>query len=238
MPRYPVVFYNVGPFGENGRRDNILRAELHAIASTGPKVIGLCETVGWGSLPNLVGYRKVRNRETAGRSNIAAYVRADLDFGDGDDVRWHDLNVTWARTEHPGQHDPRSLLELNIEGDQWLIGHHPPITRNNDTGPARDEHLDLLARRMAPWTRPDWDERTADDKANARKRLRVLLWDPNGAGQQLATRIGGWSEGSSIEGGVVRGGHFVKARKQGSVGGVRMGSDHHGAFLATVVDDR
>lgn len=245
---YSVAFYNVGPIGENGRGPGVLETELKALAGTGAKVIGACETIGWGDLPDLRNYDKIRSRKKDGRANVAAWIHQSLDFRP-QDVRWHDLETQWQRTEHPGMHAARSFLEVVIDGGQWFFGHQPPrgikdIHGNWATDEAQQEGVNLLARRMQPENRDGWAARTQASKKKALNRLRLVLWDPNRdphapvvepGPNQLAHRIGGWAAGTPIEGGVIRGGQFTKPRKQAVVTGVHLGSDHHGAFLATVV---
>lgn len=256
--RYPVAVYNVGPFGENGRGGGDLARELVGFVRSGRKVIALVETIGWGDLPTLKEFWCVRDASTEGRANLSVYVAKTLAFDPDTDARWHPRTVTWLRTEGPhggtpqaGAHPAREDLELTIGGGQWGVWHQPPRGIRDPKPPhewitdrAQQEGVDLWSRRMAPWLRDDWSARTPESQKAARGRLRVLLGDPNRdpdapanvpGPHMLADRIDGWRAGTSIEGGVVRGGGFVAARKQPSVGGVHLGSDHHGAFLATVV---
>ena len=151
-------------------------------------------------------------------------------------------------------HPPRQDLELDVDGGQWGFWHQPPRGIRDPEPPhepitdrAQQEGVDLWARRMGPWLRDDWSDRSPESRKRAHDRLRVLLGDPNRdpnapatepGPRMLADRISGWRAGTAIEGGVIRGGHFTHARKQPGVGGVHLGSDHRGAFLVTVVPDR
>ena len=109
-----VKFYNCAPAGDPGRRLQLPR-ELSALAKSGPRVIGLAETIGY-DLPKLGGYTLIRDTSRPGRANVAAYVEKGHDLRD---VTWHDLTQTWSRTEHPGTHPARSWLEFYLDGDQF-----------------------------------------------------------------------------------------------------------------------
>lgn len=261
LTRFPMVFYNIGPFHEAGRDEADLERELHGMTRSRPEVvgIGLCETAGWGGLPTLPGfYPPIRDRSTQGRANVSAYLSRGLRFEPGSE-RWHDRKIQWERTEHDSanesrdNHPARSDLEVVASDVQFGFAHQPPagirsIRPPHDwiTDEAQQEGIDLWTARMAPWTREDWDERSPESKREAKQRLRMLFWDPNRdphaplsepGPHMLAHRIGGHQEGTSIEGCVVRGGHPYRPRKQRQVGGVKMGSDHKGAFLTTVVKE-
>lgn len=104
--RRVVWFYNV----RVGRRELVVRRELYAMLRQ-PRTLAvfLVEASGY-DLPRAPRFELVRDRSTRSRSNIAAYVRR----GHLRSAEWVDLRKTWRRTEHAGQHDPRSLLVLVI----------------------------------------------------------------------------------------------------------------------------
>lgn len=93
-----------------GRPEQEVAAELNAILST-RRTLGLfmCEAVGY-DLPDSLRFGLVRDRGTEARANLAAYVR----IGHLEGHTWHDLRGRWRRTEHPGQHAPRAILEVEI----------------------------------------------------------------------------------------------------------------------------
>jgi hypothetical protein len=213
------LFYNLGP----GRSSIAVTHELQGMAVMSPRVIGLCEAIGY-PLPDLEGYRLVRDTSRPGRANVAAYVRRDLDYRWH---RWHDLTQTWPRTEHPGTHPPRSILELRIGPMQVIVHHQPPRTRHEDSRRGQLEGVIVLDGLMGPsW----W--------STSRRRPRLLLLDANrrpgvpGPGpDSLALRIGGTVHGHEIDGAVSR--RFTPRRVlyRLRVPGATLHSDHPwGAF--------
>lgn len=255
--RYPVAVYNVGPIGEAGRRPDDLERECNGILRTKPEpvVIVLIETCGWGSLFALPGMVKIRDTKTEGRANITMYISKSLGV---ETISWHARDIEWERTEHDARdestdnHWAREDLKVyDGKGNMWGGAHQPPRGIRSTRPPhtwitdaAQQEGIDYWAQAMAPWLRPTWDNRSDASQKRAKDRLRTLLWDPNRdpnarvnqpGPNMLARKIEGWRAGTAIEGGVVRGGQFERPRKQAVVGGVKMGSDHKGLFLATVV---
>lgn len=196
-------FYNL----QVGRKLARVEVEIRAVLATGPAVLMLCEAVGY-ALPDVAGYRVVRDRSTRSRANIAAYVRDDIPVTR---ELWHDLRETWSRTQHPGTHEPRSWLELVLGRLQLLVGHQPPKGTDN-TSAAQQEGEELVVRRMAPWQRPGWRARNARSRAVAAERPRAAFMDGNNRGASgagpvsMARRISGRVLGRpSIDVAVVRG---------------------------------
>lgn len=221
----PIWFYNL----RVGRSHVQVEVELRAIASLQPAVIGLCEAIGY-DLPTIKGYQLVRDRSTVSRSNIAAYVRDDLKVSR---VRWRDLKETWHRTEHPGQHEPRSFLVLRVAGVQVIVHHQPPKGTNNVLL-SQQEGVDAVARAMTPWKISKLWKRSGH-------RPRVLIMDANrragegGPGpSMLAERVEGWVVGSQIDCAVVRQAEVFNIRYVSSAAGVRLLSDHRHAFRFTL----
>ena len=107
------------------------------------------------------------------------------------------------------------------------------------------EGVNKLEARMAPWSREDWDDKTDKEKAAAKDKARVLLWDSNrkagedGPGtDMLCGRINGNCSGAKIDNGVHRG-NEVKAGTDpdypDSASGVHLQSDHGHAFTFRLV---
>ena len=237
MPRLPLIFYNIGPAGDRDAPDLAARREVKALLHDKPAVLGLSEAIGW-NLPQVPGYRLTRNLGRPGRANIAAYVRTDLKVPQWR-IRWHDMRQTWGRTEHDGEHPPRSWLEMYIEGVQVIVGHQPPKFTDN-VELSQQEGINLLRTRMSPWTRPTWAGVVG--KKHELARPRVVLADFNrgphedGPGPKaLAERIGGEVVGDRIDAAVVRNGKPVGVCYVGQPAGVRLGSDHPEAFSFTLV---
>jgi len=231
---YPLAFYNL----RVGRSGAQVEKELRAMLSEWrPAILGLCEATGY-ALPGIKDYVLLRDTSSKSRANIAAYVKASL--SGPDKIKWHDCQETWSRTEHPGTHEPRSWLEFRAGALQALIGHQPPKGTDN-TKAAQKEGIDLCVRRMAPWTRSDWEERSQADKNAAKAQARISLADWNrrpgedGPGPtQLAGRIGGFTIGAKIDGGVARSAKLVSVSYPQSAGSCRLCSDHDCAFLCKI----
>lgn len=220
-----VWFYNA----RVGRRDSTLATEVRALLGDRPLALGLVETVGY-DLPTAPGYTLIRDRSTRPRANIAAYIRSDAACA----WRWVDLAETWPRTEHPGTHEPRSILSVRVGRMQVVVGHAPPRAA---TPAARREWWQALLPILDPRQRPAWDKRGPLHRARALLRPRLLLADFNAlAGHDhpsqawLAGQIGGQVRGTRIDAAVVRQVRIDGWAYRGAVGGVRLRSDHKHAF--------
>ena len=224
-------------------RGAVTANEIRALLEGGPHLLGLCECAG-NSLPGVGGYKLIRDTSRPGRENIAAYVSIDV-VAPLEDVRWHDCEETWTKTNPgaTGQHWPRSWLEFRLNGMQIIVGHQPPKGTDNVKA-SQQEGIDLLVRRMAPWTRDDWAEKTDEQKDKAYALPRVALADynrgPNEDGpgpRQLVNKIDGWQLGQQIDAAVCRGGDCSPkdAKYVHEVKGVTLGSDHHDALIARVL---
>lgn len=235
---YPLAFYNL----DNNRAQDQMAKEVKALLADRPAILGLCEALGY-DLPAAEDYRLVRDTSTKSRANIAAYVKTNLEFSD---KQWHDLKETWSRTNPgaTGQHEPRSILEFRAGRLKVWIAHQAPKGTDN-TQAAQKEGIDKLTARMAPWTRDDWEDKTQEEKSEAKAQARFVLWDANrkpnedGPGPfSLSANIDGFIAGVQIDNAVYRGGE-VKAAKDSryahTVNGVELCSDHHDAFLFTLV---
>lgn len=236
MTRMVVAkFYNL----RVGRSRVQVAREVAALLRYRPTVLGLCEATGY-ELPRINGYRLTRDTSTPSRANIAAYVAVDLARKE----TWHDLTETWTRTQHAGTHEPRSWLEVRVGACQFMVGHQPPQGTDN-TRAAQQEGIDLCDERMAPWHRDDWDDRPADDKADAKACPRMALADWNrgpaedGPGpKKLAAQLDGWTAGRFIDAAVARG-KDLRLREvayQDTCGGVPMKTDHPWGALVLKVD--
>ena len=240
LERLPMLYYNLGPAGDRPFPAWAARREIRALLHDRPAVLGLSEAVGW-PLPQIDGYRLIRNLGRPGRANIAAYVRADLKAPRWR-MRWHDLRQTWSRTQHPGTHPPRSWLEMQVEGVQVIVGHQPPKFTDNVIA-SQQEGINLLRTRMGPWTRPTW--KWVVGKKRELARPRVVLADFNRRAHEegpgptpLAERIGGEVVGARIDCAVVRNGKAAQVCYIGQPAGVRLMSDHPEALSFTLVVDR
>lgn len=216
---------------ERGQRRPVdqVAAEIRAILSTGPAVLGLNEAVGH-ALPHVRGYQQVRDRTTESRANIAAYVRRDVPLTN---VRWHDLEETWSRTQHDGQHPPRSFVSFHAGGCKVAVAHQAPKGTDN-TIAAQTEGITVLAEVL-------------DTKTVGRPAL--VLMDANrrrretGPGPAvLARRLGGRVVGDRIDCAVVAGDVRVvehryvrRIRVDGRT--VRLRSDHPHALRFTFATD-
>lgn len=201
-------------------------AELRAILATGPAVLGLNEAVGH-ELPQVPGYRLLRDRSTESRANIAAYQRSDLPLTR---VRWHDLRATWSRTQHPGQHPPRSFVSFRTGRCRTVVAHQAPKGTDN-TVAAQEEGIAVLTTLLdvEPVGRPA-----------------LVLMDANrrrgetGPGPTaLADRVGGQVVGDRIDCCVVTGDVAVEdVEYVAQVGEVRLRSDHPHALRLTLTADQ
>jgi hypothetical protein len=229
---YPLTFYNL----DNNRDPDRVAKEIRALLEPRPAILGMCEATGYGNLPGVEDYQLIRDRSKPGRDNVAAYVKLNLELSA---VKWLDLTETWTKTESPGTHWPRSILEFRA-GRLMVWVHHQPPKGTDNTKRAQQEGIAKLTARMAPWTRDDWDERTQEDKQQAKAQARLVLWDANrlasetGPGPgQLAANIDGWNAGQKIDlatyrGGEAKGHEGVNYPSQ--VSGVELKSDHGHAY--------
>lgn len=231
---YSLAFYNLRVGRPAGQVEKEIRAILNEWR---PAILGLCEALGY-DLPGVQDYVKIRDASSKSRENIAAYVKASLDGPDK--IQWHDMEETWSRTERPGTHEARSWLEFRAGKLQALIGHQPPKGTDN-TKAAQSEGIELCKKRMAPWTRADWSERSEEDKADAKAQARIALADWNrkpgeeGPGPtQLAEKIGGYTIGKKIDGAVARQAELVSSSYPEWAGSVDLCSDHLCAFSCKV----
>jgi hypothetical protein len=219
------LFYNLGP----GRSSIRISQELRGMASMRPRVIGLVEAIGY-PLPDLPDYRRVRDTTRPSRANVAAYVRRDLTVKS---VKWHDLSQTWPRTEMPGTHPPRSILELRVNGSQVIVYHAPPQTKHPDSFKGQQEGIAALTRLMAPGV-----------GAWSKKRPRVALMDANrrpgepGPGpDKLAAAIDGTTRGTRIDCAVTRKQPVDRVLYRRHVPGAELGSDHKWGALQIVLPE-
>lgn len=237
---FVIAFYNL----DNNRPVDQTNKEILAFLKEGgprPAVFGLCET-GNTTLPDHADYRKIRDTTREGRDNIMAYVKKSLEF-DPDTVKWFDCKETWHKTEGPGEHWARSWLEFRFDGCQCLVGHQPPKGTNNVQA-SQQEGVDLMVKRMAPWTRDDWDDRTEEDKKKAKAQPRVVIADMNrtcsedGPGPKVvANKIDGGCVGGKIDMAVKRQAAYDNVRYPDNVNGVALKSDHGHAFLFDLTVD-
>lgn len=218
--------YNLAP-----GRDARALEEVDAILDTNPAVVVFTEAIGY-QLPDRKHHQLVRDRSKPGRANIAMYVHNDLPVTR---VNWVDLHQTWARTQHPGTHDPRSFLDVRA-GRLQLIGAHQPPKGTSNVVRSQQEGVDTLVDLMTPWRRKGWD----GDAAAARVKPRAVLMDANrradeaGPGPaEVARRIGGETVAPGIDTAVVRGGHVSDVRQVRKVAGLELQSDHDHALRLT-----
>jgi len=218
MFRFPFAFENLAPPTDPNRGPGQVRRELGALANNvnpdsrrpDPKAIGLCEALDH-RLPDLWRYgQPIRDVSRRSRENLALYVLARLDRGR---VRWHDLAETWPRSNRPGTHEPRSILDVEVEDWRILVSHAPPVSVG--TGPARREWLDAMVDVMRGPTPV------------------LALTDPNGLGDELIRRLGvkAVGGGTHIEAAHGRGIILTAVHASGRVNGVPMLTDHKRALL-------
>lgn len=227
---YPLKFYNV----DNSRDPAQVAKEIRALLDGGPAVLGLCETNV--DLPDVEGYRMIRDRSKPGRENVTAYVHDGLDVSG---VSWLDLAQTWSNTQRPGTHWPRSILEFVAGPLRVFVAHAPPKGTDN-VERSQGEHVDKLAKRLTPWKYDGW---TGDEGA-AKASARVVLWDANrkpGEGDNgpdtLVRRCGAGNAGARIDLATWRGGDVKSCGDVSyptSVQGVALKSDHGHAFKCTL----
>lgn len=234
MKRLTFVFYNLAPAGDPQRGPAFVERELRALANLPKrpwfprrKVIAVVEAIH-RSLPELPGYTLIRSTENLGRANVALYVLNRLKVGK---VEWFDHEVTWPRTEHPGTHEARSTLVVEVEGWTVIVSHAPPGGRG--TRPARSEWISkmvfVLRRAFFESDRPV-----------------LLLSDPNALGERLMDRLGPGHPKQVGPRDMVTGGTTIEAvhaigvtlknvRTPFLVRGVPMLSDHKKALIGRAV---
>lgn len=226
MKRLTFVFYNLAPAGDPNRGPAFVERELRALANLPKrpwfprrKVIAVAEAIN-RTLPELPGYTLIHSTETPSRANVALYVLDRLKVGK---VEWVDHEVTWPRTEHPGTHEARSTLIVEVQGWTIIVSHAPPAGRG--TRPARSEWV----RKMAALLR-----RVAFGKEG---RPTVLLSDPNALGGHLTGLMPGQlaSGGTLIEAVYARDVTLKNVRTPFLVRGVPMLSDHKKALIGRAV---
>jgi hypothetical protein len=228
------VFYNV----DNNRDPQQVNKELKALLNTDeqdhtkrPAVLGLCETTGL-DLPDIGGYKKVRDRSTKSRANIAAYVRNDLFNGH---VQWVDLTFTWPKTQGSGMHEPRSYVFFEVGQMQTLVYHAPPKNAKNSKK-GQQQGIDSLTGKMNP--KPD-----ANDHQTEKGRWALGDWNrrksERGPGPtQLGNKIDGKVYGGKIDALVKRGkGKVTNVEYVTAVDGVKLKSDHGHAYRCMVEAD-
>lgn len=238
MTRACFRFYNV----RVGRSPKVVGRELRAICLAHPRplVVGLCETVGY-ELPDIPGYKLLRDRSTRSRANIAAYVDARHEISE---VRWLDQEETWGRTQHAGEHEARVTLQFLVDDTQVLVGHQAPRGTDN-TVAAQTEGINTMIKAMAPWTRRGFQDRLALWRAKAKDRPRLVMMDVNrphdvpGPGAwTLARAIGGKIFGQRILCMVARNVELIEDRYPTKVEvwgeTVQLESDHGCMFEAIV----
>lgn len=221
-------FYNL----ESWRGRDVV-PEIRALLEDRPLLLGLCECLG-NRLPEVPGYRLIRDGSRKSRANIAAYVRDDVPL---EGIEWIDLSGTWPRTQGPGVHEARSYLLLTLGRMHVVVWHQPPKNARN-AWTLQLEGINRVVARLAPWRRRPWRK--------ARSRVRVLLSKlrprlvigdanrrkgENGPGpDMLATQLGGETYGPWIDC-LVAGGQVevLRENKRGRVDGQPLDSDHRGA---------
>ncbi len=217
-----IIFYNL----DNSRDDAQVARELRAFATARPAIIGICEAIG-NTLPELHGYRLVRDRSTRSRQNIAAYVRKDLPVTH---IEWIDLKKTWPRTNGKGgTHEARSYLKMRIGYMSVIVAHQPQRPLGSDElrrrlVAARTEGIERLSSEMTP----------AKTSPIALARPRLLMSDFNGRiGEQQGPHIvakkikGVVTGGERIDNVISRGAVKVHRYKTFSrIDGVELKSDH------------
>lgn len=222
---------------DNNRPDDQVAYELEAFARL-PRlaVLGIVEAIG-NTLIDLPGFQKIRSTKNRSRLNIAAYVRDDLDISS---ISWIDLERTWPRTEGPGIHEARSILAMDVEDTQVIVGHQGPP--NIPTAAwVQQEGIDELTTLMAPWKRAGWIERQRKHQKAAKAKQRIALADwnrrkgePGPGPDMLAQRIGGKVIGGRIDAAVVRNVDVTMYGYPERVAGTRLLSDHGHAFFMEV----
>lgn len=105
-----VWLYNIR-VGRDGRQ---VARELRAMLGQRRTFLVLLTEAAGYAIPQVASHRLVRDRSKPERANLALYVRRGHYVAD----RWVDLEQTWRRTEHDGQHDPRAILAAVVTWDR------------------------------------------------------------------------------------------------------------------------
>lgn len=206
---------------DNGRDPVQIDREMQEAARLQYAIIGAIETIGSGTPPNLKGYRKFSDRSTDSRKNVTAWVRADLD---AEIVGWIDHDKTFPRKEGKGPHPARSTMILRVGDALVLVGHAPPNWPG--AGPAREEWVNDIADRVAPWRKDDWLDRDPVNRRRVKRRPVLILVDHNGLGRDLARAIGGRLTGSSVDALISRKVRIRFVRRVRNIGTVPFQGDH------------
>lgn len=220
-----VWFYNL----DNGRKLATVQAEVEAILSTKPAILGASEATGYRFKP-IPGYVLVSDGSRKSRANIVAWVRADLTTK-RPFRRWLDLTMSWPRTKFSGTHEPRSFLRTRIGRVRVFVVHQPPPNLGALTTKGQREGISRLRRAIAPRF---WPLRPV-----------VVVGDMNArAGQSgpgpslLAEQVKGSVVGGRIDCAVVRNMQAAQVAYPTKVAGVALGSDHGHAFRARLSVDK
>ena len=227
MKRLTFAFYNLAPAGDPQRGPFFVERELRALANLPRrpwrrrrKVIGVSEAI-YRRLPQLPGYRLIRSRETRSRENVALYVLDRLKVGR---IEWIDHEETWPRPLHPGRHEPRSTLVVEVEDWTVVVSHAPQVGRL--IALARNEWLNILADLL----------RSKAHRVRGEVHPVVALTDPNALGPALVRRVPGTvSGGTAVEAVHGNGITLTEVHTPGEVNGVPMLSDHKRALIGTAV---
>jgi hypothetical protein len=219
MRRVSFVVYNLGPPSDPDRGPLYVKRELNALANVKPhdgdrkrpKVIGTMEAIG-RPMPEIAGYRKIRDTRNSSRANLCLYVLDRLDLGE---THWIQHRETWPRmNDHTKTHPPRATLVQEVEDWHVALGHAPV---GHGTAAARTEWLTI----------------TEDVLRNPAPVL--LLSDPNGLGEELRRRVpSSVAAGTRIEAVHARHAVIDAAVTPSVVNGVPLLSDHHQALLGRV----
>lgn len=224
-------FYNLDNY--RGRETG---PEIRALLEDRPLLLGLCEVHG-NRLPDVKGYRIVRDRSNRSRANIVTYVRDDVPL---EGIDWLDLVGTWPRT-NPGAvgvHEARSYLVLTLGRMPVIIWHQPPKNAR-DAWTLQWEGVNAVVRLVAPWRRESWNRK----RDVVRRRLAKLRpWMVLGDGNRRTGETGpGPDSVASIADGAVYGPwvdqltaggqlEVTGMRKLPRVDGEPLDSDHKGAI--------
>lgn len=218
-----ALFYNL----DNGRSPDRVQAELDELLGITPSVLAFCEGFGYTFARRkdyqlLHGSRLLGTQATPGNLNVGAYVHKSLDVRS-----WAYMahQATWERPDKRGhRHWPRETLHAVLEDLdhrqlQLVVGHRPPNTRLNDTGPAQAEWDTDVSRLL---------------KRGKASRRRLCLADFQEVPVSLAVEVGGELLAHRIDNGIavnVRVGRAFYVSKVGKAG-APLRSDHRSALLA------